>query len=114
MTVIIENANAYGALDEATLTKFEEKIGSQLPEEYREFLKRYNGGTPKPAGFWIEEGNDGIGNLICLCIRGDSEGAIYFIDHEIYSPDDPETLSGLTKLADSFSEFLSKLQELPE
>jgi hypothetical protein len=31
----------------------EAEIGAPLPEEYRQFLQRYNGGRPKPAWFRI-------------------------------------------------------------
>jgi hypothetical protein len=153
MTVIIENANAFGFLDEADLTVFEKRIEAQLPHDYREFIKKYNGGEPKPAGFWIKKdkdgssvnllyglfenpkhysiggsisqewklhdsllpiGDDGTGNLICIVVKGETKGNIYFVDHEIYVPNETGSFTGITKLADTFSEFLSNLQKLPE
>ena len=124
-----------------------------MPHDYREFLKKYNGGTPKPAGFWIEIdkdsssinllyglfkspkyysidgaatlewklpdnllpiGDDGTGNLICIAVTGNTKGSVFFIDHEIYLPNEKESFRGITKLSNSFSEFLSILEELPE
>ena len=53
MAIEIENANPYGPLSEERLQAFEKKLGVTLPPDYREFLKRYNGGKPEPGGFWI-------------------------------------------------------------
>jgi len=38
-------------LSEARLVQVEEKIGIRLPEQYRRFLLKYNGGQPIPASF---------------------------------------------------------------
>ncbi len=51
----IENSNKYGVLDEKRLILFERKIGTRLPEEYRQFLIEYNGGKPSPCDFRISE-----------------------------------------------------------
>ena len=55
-------------------------------------------------------GDDGTGNRICLSVREDERGAVYFYDHELH-PRNPETYEGITKLADSFTEFLAGLTQ---
>ncbi len=150
----IQDPNPYGPLSEESLRKLERKIGVMLPPDYREFLRRYNGGRPEPDGFWIEKGSyssgvhqfyglhdgpawlsidtyagperygvpegllpigdDGIGNFICIGLVGEGRGAIYFIDHEIHPYAEPDSFEGVTEVAGSFSEFLSRLQKLSE
>ena len=36
------------------LNRLESALGITLPQSYREFLKKYNGGRPKPSGFPIQ------------------------------------------------------------
>jgi cell wall assembly regulator SMI1 len=36
------------------ITKFEEEIGYELPEDYKKFLLEHNGGRPSPEGFSFE------------------------------------------------------------
>jgi hypothetical protein len=51
--------DAPGPLDEVTLARFEKAIGARLPEDYREFLRRYNGGQPEPGTFtFVERGHE--------------------------------------------------------
>lgn len=56
-------------------------------------------------------GDDGVGNKVCMAYKGD-KGAIYFLDHEVHPYHEPNSLEGITKLAGSFSEFLSGLQTI--
>ena len=51
---------------------------------------------------WIMD--DPFGNAICLCIRGESRGLIFFWDHENQGSD------GLQLLATSFGEFVAGVQ----
>lgn len=51
----IKDANRYGALDPEILARFEKRVGSTLPLQYREFLLKHNGGEPEPAYFEISE-----------------------------------------------------------
>jgi cell wall assembly regulator SMI1 len=37
--------------DEARVSAFESALGCRLPDDYREFLLRHNGGQPHPASF---------------------------------------------------------------
>jgi hypothetical protein len=59
-------------------------------------------------------GDDGVGNHICIGIKGEESGVVYFIDHEIHPYHNCESFEGITKLANSFSEFLNGLEVLPE
>lgn len=47
-------------LTESRLQDFERIIGDQLPQQYREFLLKYNGGYPRPYYFIISK-EQGIG-----------------------------------------------------
>ncbi|MBD2800046.1 SMI1/KNR4 family protein [Xenorhabdus sp. M] len=38
-------------VNEGLISDFEQKIGSSLPNEYRLFLEKYNGGYPEPSSF---------------------------------------------------------------
>jgi hypothetical protein len=152
MALEIVNPNPYGVLSEQKLQELELKLGTNLPEDYRSFLKKYNGGKPTTAGFWIERGvdcsevhqfygmhngpkwssleyyieeqpgiaknylaigDDGTGNFLCMKLQGHENGSIYFIDHEIHDFNKPDSLTGFTKVANSFTEFISSLTDLP-
>jgi hypothetical protein len=56
-------------------------------------------------------GNDPGGNYICLCMKGDNYGKVYFFDHE--EPNEEANGSfnwdNLYHIADSFNAFLQKL-----
>jgi hypothetical protein len=58
----IEDSNKYGKLVVERLEEFEAKIGSRLPEDYREFLINHNGGKPMPCDFVVteKEGSDSL------------------------------------------------------
>jgi hypothetical protein len=57
--VNILNPNPHGSCTEDQVIQFEKALGETLPSEYREFLVSFNGGSPEPAFFWIEEDIDG-------------------------------------------------------
>ena len=59
-------------------------------------------------------GDDGTGSLICLGLGWSEFGRIYFLDHELRPRETPEGWMGITLLANSFTEFLSALQEEPK
>jgi len=50
--------DSYGPLAPAVLQRFEEVLGTRLPEAYREFLLRWNGGRPRVAAFRGETTGD--------------------------------------------------------
>ncbi|EAZ9183327.1 SMI1/KNR4 family protein [Salmonella enterica] len=51
------------------------------------------------------------GNQICLCIKGSRKGAIWFWDHERDPIINDKPSPGLTLIASSFNEFISKLEK---
>jgi len=59
---------------------------------------------PIPADL-LPIGEDEGGNVICLKTSEDDNGAIYFWTHDAPADDD-----GLTRIADSFSQFFERLQ----
>ena len=153
MEVAIERPAPYGPLSEQRLRALEERIGTSLPADYREFLLRYNGGVPRPRGFWIVSGreadtvwrlyglhdgptwssiddyidlpdwysipkgllaigDDGVGNHICLRVDEEDAGAVYFWDHELRAPGMGDSYQGITRIANSFTDFLDMLEDL--
>lgn len=56
-------------------------------------------------------GDDGLGNLICIGSRGKYAGEIYFVDHDIHPYHEPDSFEGVTKIANSFSDFITSLYE---
>ena len=54
--------------------------------------------------------DDGCCNYLCLDIRGQLLGHVYYVDCE-YRPEDPEKVR---HLANSFNEFIGSLTESPE
>ena len=152
MTIVVENANQYGAVSQTRLYAFEESLGTDLPSDYCAFLLKNNGGNPIPSGFWIVEnqdgseiyqfyglhdgpdwlqldrrvdaepgipksllaiGDDGVGDYICIGLSTDRHGQVFFIDHEVHPFHESETFEGITKIADSFSQFIAGLRALP-
>jgi hypothetical protein len=66
---------------------------------------------------WIAD--DPFGNAICLGISGGHRGKVFFWNHENEpDPDDwdgsVETAGNIDLLANSFSEFISGLQQVPQ
>lgn len=70
------------------------------------FLGDDHGGVPN--GF-ISIADDGVGNLIIICLEGPHRGSIHFLDHEIHPYHQRNSSEGITKLAGSFSSFASLL-----
>ena len=54
-------------------------------------------------------GDDGVGNFICLDLSAVHFGEVYFLDHDIHPYHDPDAIEGITKLANTFTEFLALL-----
>ncbi|MEJ2304134.1 MAG: SMI1/KNR4 family protein [Anaerolineales bacterium] len=59
-------------------------------------------------------GDDGVGNFIGIGTSSANFGNIYFLDHDLHSYQTPNSSKGITKLSDSFTEFLNSLIENPE
>ncbi|MDC0258934.1 SMI1/KNR4 family protein [Verrucomicrobiales bacterium] len=137
----VKIANSGIELNERIVEEFESRTSLKLPSDYRKFLLSSNGGTPSPSSFnlpsgvetrvnqffSLKEGNTGhwqelefkfnvrdeilkpdkipigrddYGNQVC--IQSDPTGTIFFEDQEFAS---------VTKIADSFSSFLSSLRD---
>ena len=47
--VNIVNYNSPASTEE--ITTFEKRVGGSFPEDYKDFLKKYNGGQPVPSAF---------------------------------------------------------------
>jgi hypothetical protein len=56
MPVKVEIFESPGTLTEQDLAVFEAKIGQRFPDDYRQFLKQYNGGRPEPRSFSEQNG----------------------------------------------------------
>lgn len=57
-------------------------------------------------------GSDSCGNSVCLSLRNESYGQIYFWDHELESEEgECATFSNLFLVGNSFVDFLSKLKK---
>lgn len=56
------NINAFGNVSDKMISEFEHHIGFTLPEDYREFLLKYNGGTSQKrySTFFVKELNQEI------------------------------------------------------
>ncbi len=156
-------ANKWGHLKDSVLECFENDIGTRLPDDYRNYLLKYNGGLPMLRtvklsdnfgwtgidyflglnnrelseggtlrSMWENEakllpqgainiGEDGCGIVFCYFILGEREGQVFALEpseiHEM-SLDEKrrETLSGegVYCLANTFTEFLNKLEENPD
>jgi hypothetical protein len=54
-----EIKDSVGSIETSTIDKLEKNLGIRLPSQYREFLKKYNGGYPIPDGFFLKDKSDG-------------------------------------------------------
>jgi hypothetical protein len=54
MELEIRDANRFGPLTEERLRRLEEKLKGRLPDDYRAFLLRHNGGRPTLSRFRFE------------------------------------------------------------
>lgn len=136
------------------IDQVEAVLDVRLPEDYRRFLQRHNGGDLKEnflppeadasarylysagpnddefiydlvsaATFYSPDspsdpeidpqylpiGEDDGGNVICLKVRGEDRGAVYFWSHDAFANTDP-----LKRLTDSFEDFFEALRPIEE
>ncbi len=75
-----------------------------------ENIKTFEGNVPDSV---IPIGDSSGGNQICLGIRKPTKGKVYFWDHESEF-DEADPLNGLSLIADSFRDFINKLEVEPE
>lgn len=151
--------DAWQPVSDADLKNYEEKIGIEFPQDYKEFLKEYSGQSfeREPRFPYLEDypggkhgifsifygimpgdsydlieavntykgrinndllpiGEDPGGNIICLAVKGENSGKVYFWDHEEEKvvPNDSKTDdTNLYLVSNSFADFIQSLQ-LPE
>lgn len=72
--MMIKDSNKLGFLSEEALRRFEFEIGALLPEQFREFLLKHNGGKPVPSDFKI---SDNEGNSCLHHVYGLHDGPDY-------------------------------------
>jgi hypothetical protein len=84
---------------DAELAAFESDQGVLLPEDYRAFLKQWNGGRPVPDGFRIPDSREGslFDVLFSLGVQGERHGKVYFFDH---------SAGDMVEIAPSFAAFV--------
>ena len=68
------------------LEDFENSYSINLPQQYKRFLMNYNGGYTHQTKFKVKKvlpiAKDSFGNYIVIGIDVNSEGKIFFADHE--------------------------------
>ena len=78
--VKIQVTKSAGPLNEVTINETANELGIQLPESYRKFLLRNNGGRPNPTVFPIfgdSTDTHGILNEFCCICKKNSNDLIY-------------------------------------
>lgn len=139
-------------VDSVNIQAFEVLIGEKLPEDYKSFLQKFNGGKPEsnkfvisgtiksggvsnffgllesrrpgdllyeqqplrdrvPAKFLVI-GSAAGGNSICVSLRQDTFGQVFFWDHELEADEgESPTFDNLFKIGDSFVVFFEGLEK---
>lgn len=136
----------------ADIQAFEVLFGEKLPEDYKSFLCKFNGGKPesnefdisgmgrsggvsnffgllesrRPGDLLYEQqplrdrvpakylviGNAAGGNSICVSLRQDTFGQVFFWDHELEADEgEPPSFDNLFKIGDSFVVFFEGLKK---
>jgi SMI1-KNR4 cell-wall len=82
------------ALTEEDVRSLEHEIGFSLPEDYRRFLLRYNGGIPRPGAFRIRgmPGNPYGVIQVFFGIDRDIDSSNLKWNYEVFSQDGPADL----------------------
>jgi cell wall assembly regulator SMI1 len=78
---------------------------------FENYFDRYKGHLPRVPDELVPIAHDPGGNLICIAVKGENRGAIYFWDHE--REEELPTYRNVHLVADSFNEFLESLTNLP-
>ncbi|MBD1229589.1 SMI1/KNR4 family protein [Xenorhabdus griffiniae] len=75
-----------GPIDEILVADFESEIGKSLPNDYRNFLKKYNGGYPEPDSFSFinddEEDASSVDRFLGLGAEKHHNLRNYFFDYK--------------------------------
>ena len=163
MTDYIKNILIEGTKDQLTdsdIEKYTNELNINLPEDYKNYLLKYNGGHPIKDGYpmiecidndpndnngdiawfyaiydgehnnflkahyrfkiWqkrmpdelIPIGRGSGGDKICISVKGNNYGKVYFWDHEqeAYEGEEPD-YSNVHLIANSFADFINSLYE---
>lgn len=62
----IRDANRFGPLSAERIVAFERELGAMLPDEFRAFLLRHNGGVPNREAFEVPGENGGERPFHCF------------------------------------------------
>jgi hypothetical protein len=83
-------------------------IGDDEDYSISGYMEIYSGRIPDN---FLAIGADDLGNLVCLSIKGDDVGKIYFWDHDWEVVEGVPDYSNVTLVADSFSQLLEELHD---
>lgn len=112
--------NVFERLDDDVSTGVVSFLGVGRPDAHDDMVKVYEIFKDRVPSWLLPVARAEAGNLICISIRKEDEGAIYFWDHELEADEgEPPTEENLTLLADSFRSFASALrptagEEMPQ
>ncbi|MCZ7646129.1 MAG: ankyrin repeat domain-containing protein [Planctomycetota bacterium] len=69
-------------IDEHELVAFEKRLGVELPQGYRKFLLKHNGGCPKPSKFdYLDHGKKRASDVKCFIpLVGGEYNLAYYLD----------------------------------
>jgi hypothetical protein len=105
---MINNENEFGKLHEIELNVFENVNGIKLPIDYRDFLLKFNGGSPYPD-------NNANPSTVATYILGMHNGDFYASLHKhinIYNKRLPLSTLPITTIIRSWTSILQKLDLL--
>jgi hypothetical protein len=78
-------------------------------------LETYIGGNYlKFPNLYLPFGDDGMGNFLCIVLTKDNFGEVVFLDHDLHDFQNLDSLIGISKIANSFSDFINSLIDPPE
>lgn len=90
-------------------------FGVGNPEAEDDMIKVYEIYKDRVPSWLLPVADTDTGDLICISIRPEDEGAVYFWDHEREAEEgEPATEENLTRLADSFRAFASALRPMTD
>ena len=77
MTTVSWNDSRYPLLAEADISAFEKENKVLLPDDYRAFLLKHNGGEPHPADFDYSDGTElmsgGVQEVFAIYTKPETE-----------------------------------------
>jgi hypothetical protein len=76
----IDTNGQFGKLAEDLLLEFEATIGTSLPEDYRAFLLKYNGGVPRQNAFSYADARGPYTDSVVRIFYGFHQGHLYRLD----------------------------------